>query len=371
MYPGIQSEKVMARRRKHNPLYYNLKGLRNERFEHRSLKRYKKKFPRERLISKWFPWADIHIIGIDLYEGETDKDGLIPRMNEHYEVKVLLRMQWKFGKAKYPQTADLDSVELKWAAAFFSKFLTWQTQALHGFICSKERYEEIKEYLRQQHIWKFRKDFDSEVEALIFSPFDQVYNDFAKIKGGDIMVGLAPTGGLEAQLTPQMMLHELTEYILSEAETKGLFDRYQCLLDYGRILPKFEQEHLYGSMMRSYIGRQETAHLLLELYWRNGRLFTPDDFITHAEAFPNFEDLQQDIKEQIAMEKAGIKDILEIMRIESRIYAKNNILERWMRRDFSSATESEKIQRVGRINEFVLEYTEQFLEIDKPIFMRL
>ena len=360
----------MSRRSKINPLYYDLRGLRNKRFEHRSLKRYKKKFPRERLISKWFPWADIHIIGMDLYEGDRTKEGLVSRMEEHYEINVLLRRQWKFEKTEYPQTADLDTVGIEWAVAFFSKFLTWKTQALHGFACSEERFKEIKEYLRKEHRWQFGRGFAPEVEALIFSPFDQVYNEFQAVNEESIVVGLAPTGGLEHQLTPQMMLHELTEFIIYNAIREGEYDREDCLLGFGRILPKFKNKRLYRDMLTMYINRRETGNLLLELYWKNGRLFTPDDFLTYNEALPIYEDRLNALEEELKVPSPAGASIGDRMMRRSLLRKKYGIPSKW-HWGIESPTEVEKIEMVDRINEFCGEYTEKLLAIDKPIFMRL
>jgi hypothetical protein len=238
---------------------------------------------------------------------------------------------------------------------------------------SESLYSRIKDHLISEGL-------SIEAQELIFSQFDAVYLEREK-DPQSLVVGLAPTSGLNEQLTPSLLLHELTEFIinLKGQDGTGIYERIKHLgffnfleIDGSLALsPKFSNDRLYGKYLMSYSSRDEMLHLLLELYWKRGRLFSREDFLKISEIPRDIEGAIERYQHEKTESRKTTRDIGQRRLEERRIAKKLDIPTSWAKSGIPDPTEEEIESMISEVNILVKALTEDLLMIKEPIFMRL
>lgn len=284
----------MPRRSKHNPFTYNLEKLRQSSFEHRSLKRYKSKYPRKRELNRWSPNYDIHLIGMDLLVSrgklidsllehlgnqlnESELEQLLSGMRSVYNIYV--DDKWFFRKPLKPPLQVVvftsnprDNIEQ------FSKLLLDNSRGLTAFISTKENFDlTLKFYIKEMNIpLKLKNVFRDYIEETFYPCFDPL-NSPSRLPR--IVYGFSPTLSFDEQLTPMMLLHELAEALMAFFdESKGidLRELVENESKHSLVIPRFFSPTLERLIVPQLIERREVIIEFFTRYLVNGEVRLKD-----------------------------------------------------------------------------------------------
>ena len=290
----------MARRSKNNPFTYDLEGLRESHFDHRSLKRYKSKYPKKRKINKWSPNYDIHLIGMDLLKSEKHFpiDSLSEHLGNHFkesEIKHLIENMARIYHCYVPRGPytgeDLEDFEFpKWVVVFtnnprdnisqFSRLLLTSYMELMAFISTKENFDlTLDFYLEELEDvpYPIKMAFRNYIEETFYPCFDQL-NKPSKLP--QIVYGFSTTLYFDEQLTPMMLLHELSEILGAfYMQENGYIDLRELVEDdeeYSIFVPSFSSSSLEERIVPQLIERREVLQEFFTRYLVHGELRLKD-----------------------------------------------------------------------------------------------
>ena len=285
----------MTRRSKNNPLTYNLERFRASHFDHRSLKRYKTKFPRVRELKRWSPNYDIHLIGMDLLvsKGNWVIDSLHEHLGNQLDESELQQLEsamrsvygiyvderWIYRKPfKLPRQVVVFTENPRYNVEQFCKLLLDESGSLVAFLSTKDRFEAMLAFYFEEMNTSLRikSAFQNYIEETFYPCFEQVE---AQSLLPQIVYGFSSTLAFKEQLTPMMLLHELAEALtalFNESESVDIRELVED--DEGNIVivPRFSSENLGKKIVPQLIERREVIIEFFTRYLVNGEVTLKD-----------------------------------------------------------------------------------------------